>query len=120
MNCSSYSKNAMVLKVRGYTRFLTHSKYAEECAAKALHAAIRSYYLNERFPILTEVQIQDIHDYVIGHKDIPMSFIMNLMKNMILNNSAFITIFGGIQGKLVEWQCRRREARIRSHPKVVK
>ena len=25
MNCSSYSKNAMVLKVRGYTRFLTHS-----------------------------------------------------------------------------------------------
>jgi hypothetical protein len=49
-----------------------------------------------------------------------MSFIMNLMKNMILNNSAFITIFGGIQGKLVEWQCRRREARIRSHPKVVK
>ena len=26
MNCSSYSKNAMVLKVRGYTRFLTHSK----------------------------------------------------------------------------------------------
>ena len=110
----------MVLKVRGYTRFLTHSKYAEECAAKALHAAIRSYYLNERFPILTEVQIQDIHDYVIGHKDIPMSFIMNLMKNMILNNSAFITIFGGIQGKLVEWQCRRREARIRSHPKVVK
>ena len=26
MNCSSYSKNAMVLKVRGYTRFLTHSE----------------------------------------------------------------------------------------------
>ena len=25
MNCSSYSKNAIVLKVRGYTRFLTHS-----------------------------------------------------------------------------------------------
>ena len=29
MNCSSYSKNAMVLKVRGYTRFLTHSIYAK-------------------------------------------------------------------------------------------
>ncbi len=52
MNCSSYSKNAMVLKVRGYTRFLTHSI----CHYKMIKRKILDYILDKINHALLELE----------------------------------------------------------------
>jgi glycosyltransferase involved in cell wall biosynthesis len=83
-------------------------RYIDECAKKAVHAAVRAYMLNYGIEELSYYENAEIVKYLRAHRTIKTKCFISLGRLLILSHSSLLLPMGYIQRGLVNNQQKRR------------
>lgn len=82
--------------------------FTNECAEKAMHAAVRAYILNYGDKELSRCENEEIVRYITEHRTLKSKWFISLSRSLILKHSIILQPIGRIQRSLVNYQQKRR------------
>ncbi len=82
--------------------------FINECAGKAMHAAIRAYMLNYGTKELSCHEIDEILSFLKKHQTVKTKWILSLSRFLIIKHCRILRPIGSVQRCLVNYQQRRR------------
>lgn len=84
-------------------------RYKNECAEKAMHAAIRTVFLDKGINLVSQVNIMQCENYIREHARLPLKIGDSIGREIIVSHRFLVPFFGVAQRAIIEKQIKNRE-----------